>query len=128
MTDFDLYEGKSYKDLLKDIVTNTDYKRNQIDLVIAELRDKIVTINDAIVIAPIIQSYLDTSVKNDEQLVKLAAVVQRIMAIQTEAGDGQLMTEAEKEQILKDMKCIEIDVTNTPVITPKITNIIGKKI
>lgn len=115
-TNFELFEGKSYNDLLKDIVTNTENKRDQIDIIITDLRSQIKTINDAIVLAPIIQSYIDISVKNDEQLVKLAAIVQRIISVTTESGDGTLLSEAEKEQLLKDIK----DIKFNPVEVKKI--------
>lgn len=118
-TDFILYDGKSYNDLLKDIVTNTENKRDQIDIVIAELRDQIKNINDAMILAPIIQTYLDTAVKNDEQLVKLAAVIQRLMSAQTENTDGGILSEAEKEQLLSDIKNIKLD-SNNPIQVKKI--------
>lgn len=109
--DFELFEGKSYKDLMKDIVTNTENKRDQIDIVISDLRDQIKTINDAIVLAPIIQTYLDIGIKNDESLVKLAAVIQRLVSAQSNGDDsGNILTEAEKEQLLKTIK--EVDLTS----------------
>jgi hypothetical protein len=109
--DFELFEGKSYKDLMKDIVSNTENKRDQIDIVISDLRDQIKTINDAIVLAPIIQSYLDIGIKNDESLVKLAAVVQRLISAQSGGDDSSgILTEAEKEQLLKTIK--EVDLTS----------------
>ena len=109
--DFELFEGKSYKDLMKDIVSNTENKRDQIDIVISDLRDQIKTINDAIVLAPIIQSYLDIGIKNDESLVKLAAVVQRLISAQSAGDDSSgILTEAEKEQLLKTIK--EVDLTS----------------
>lgn len=110
-SDFELFEGKSYKDLMKDIVTNTENKRDQIDIVISDLRDQIKTINDAIVLAPIIQTYLDIGIKNDESLVKLAAVVQRLISAQSGGDDaGNILTEMEKEQLLKTIK--EVDLTS----------------
>ena len=68
--EFELFDGKSYKDLMKDIVTNSENKRDQIEIVIAELRDQIKTINDAIVLAPIIQTYLDSVSLEWKQLVE----------------------------------------------------------
>ncbi len=113
--DFELYEGKTFKDLIKDIITNADNKRDQIDITISDLRDKIQTINDAIVLAPIIKEYLDISVKNDDSLVKLAAICQRIMTAQAENNGGVLaISDEEKEQILKDIKDLEFSV-KTPI-------------
>jgi hypothetical protein len=118
--DFQLYEGKSYEDLLKDIVTNADNKRDQIDITVSDLRDQIVTINDAIVLAPIIKEYLDVSVKNDDALVKLAAIIQRFIAAQNE-GDGTTfgISDAEKEQLLKDLKEVDLNV-KIPVEVKKV--------
>lgn len=118
--DFELFEGKSYKDLMKDIVLNTENKRDQIDIVISDLRDQIKTINDAIVLAPIIQSYLDIGIKNDESLVKLAGVVQRLISAQSGGDDsGSILTEAEKEQLLKTIK--EVDLTSKKEL-PEVKN------
>ncbi len=107
--EFELFEGKSYKDLMKDIVTNTENKRDQIDIVISDLRDQIKTINDAIVLAPIIQTYLDIGIKNDDELVKLAAVVQRLISAQSNGEDsGGILSDAEKEQLLKTIKEVNL--------------------
>ena len=118
---FELYENKSYNDLLKDIVTNTESKRDQIDIVIAELRDQIKTFNDALVLAPIIQTYLDLSIKNDDALVKLAAVIQRLISAKADNSNGNEygLSEVEKEQLLKDIKNIKIEVGN-PIEIKKI--------
>lgn len=116
---FEIYEGKSYKDLLKDIVVNTENKRDQLDIIVTELKDKIKSINDAIILAPIIQSYLETSVKNDDQLIKLSAILQRLVCSQVENGNGNGigLTEEEKNQLLKDIKEIDLDFKNPINIT-----------
>ena len=78
--DFELYKGKKYSNLLKDVVINSEQKKDQIDILVSDLRSMIKTPNDAIVIVPLIKDYLDVSVRNDEQLVKLAAIVQRLIS------------------------------------------------
>jgi hypothetical protein len=118
--DVELYEGKTYNDLLKDIVTNADNKRDQIEIVIAELRDQIKTINDAIVLAPIIKEYLDVSVKNDDALVKLAAVVQRLISATSESDESNMgLSDQEKEQLLRDIKNVQSEV-KSPIEVKKI--------
>ena len=119
--DFELYDGKTFNDLLKDIVTNADNKRDQIDITISDLRDQIKTINDAIVLAPIIKEYLDVSVKNDDALVKLAAVCSRLMTAASVGSDDGFMSDAEKEQLLKDIKSIDMNV-KIPAVIKKIEN------
>lgn len=114
--DFEIFNGKTYKDLLHDIVETTNNKRDQIDIIIADLRDKIKTISDAVIMAPIIQSYLDISVKNDDALTKLAAVVQRLITASSDpdASGNYGLTDSEKEQLLKEIKNVELDV-NVPL-------------
>jgi ABC-type bacteriocin/lantibiotic exporter with double-glycine peptidase domain len=103
-TEFELFEGKSFSDLMKDIYHNSKKKDRQINTLIQELQPLIKNIGDATVIVPLIKEYLDVSVKNDEHLVKLAAVVQRLVNSSTklsDVGDEYGMTEAEKERLLE---------------------------
>ena len=103
-TEFELFEGKSFSDLMKDIYHNSKKKDRQINTLIQELQPLIKNIGDATVIVPLIKEYLDVSVKNDEHLVKLAAVVQRLVNTSTklsDVGDEFGMSEAEKEQLLE---------------------------
>jgi hypothetical protein len=63
------------------------------------------SMGDATVIVPLIKEYLEISVKNDDHLVKLAAIVQRLMSSTSSGGDddsGYGMTEAEKRHLLKE--------------------------
>jgi len=57
-------------------------------------------------IIPMLKEYLEINVKNDEQLVKLATIVQRMAATENK-GDSEEeygLTEKEKEQLLKDIE------------------------
>jgi hypothetical protein len=102
-TDFELFDGKSFKDLCKDIVTNQSNRKEQIEVFIGDLRPMIKTINDAMQVVPLIKQYIDSGIANDEHLVKLAQICQRIMAIQAnvEANGGSYgLSEAEKKELM----------------------------
>ena len=61
----------------------------------------------ATVIAPMIKDYIDVSVKNDDQLVKLSAVLQRFLGGSSSSEDegvGSGLTDSEKEELLKSVK------------------------
>lgn len=108
--DIEIFKNKKFSDLCKDIVKNSENNRDQLDILISDLRSMIKTANDALMIVPLIKEYLDVQVKNDEQLVKLAAVIQRIMSRQTVGADGEMngfLTEEEKRQIMQEIKVIE---------------------
>jgi hypothetical protein len=109
-----LFKKTSFADLMQEIHSNQKKKDRQINLLIAELKPLIRSISDATVIVPLIKEYLEVSVKNDDALVKLLAVVQRWLATNTKAaiagGDSLLITEEEKEQLLKDLDAIQDDI------------------
>lgn len=100
--DYEIFKGKSFSDLCKDIVRNSEEKKNQLDILITDLKDMIKTIENAVMVVPLLEKYFDVSVRNDEQLIKLAAIIQRLMTGKLGAdGDGStLLTEEEKKQLM----------------------------
>ena len=93
----EIFEGKTFQDLTKDIYENTTKRKVQIDLLISEIHGFITTIDDVVMVAPIIKEYMEVSVKNDEHLVKMAAVVQRAMArTGGDNSESMLLTKEEK--------------------------------
>lgn len=101
--DIELFGNKKLSDLLKDIYDNQKKKDRQISLLIADLKPHIQNINDATAIVPVIKDFMEVSVKNDEHLIKLAAVVQRL------AGKGSdetssFLTDEEKQELLKGIE------------------------
>lgn len=74
----ELFEGKSLSDLFKEIYDNSVAKKQQIKELIASLATLVEGIGDATLLVPLIKEYLEIGVKNDEQLIKLAQIVQRL--------------------------------------------------
>ena len=113
----ELFKGKSFSDLLKDIYSNSQKKDRQINVLISELRPLIKNIGDATVIVPLIKEYLEVGVKNDEHLVKLAAVVQRLIStnnkVQSETGQSWMLSDEEKKQLLEELD--SLDVSNNEI-------------
>jgi hypothetical protein len=101
----EIFEGKTFQDLTHDIYKNTSDRKKQIDLLISEIHGFITTIDDVIMVAPIIKEYMDVAVKNDEHLVKLAGVIQRIIA-KSSGGDEEsfLLSDAEKEDLISALQ------------------------
>ena len=94
-----IFDDKSFSDLLKEIHKNQSKKSKQLASLIAELRPLITSLGDATVVVPLIKEYMEISVKNDDQLIKMAAIVQRLSTGASSTGDGGLLTEEEMQQL-----------------------------
>ena len=101
MSQFDkiVFGKKSFSNLLEEIYENQKKKDKQISTLISELKPLINEIGDATLIVPLIKEYMEIGTKNDDLLIKMAALAQR--AISTQNGDDTLtISDQEKEQLL----------------------------
>jgi hypothetical protein len=95
---------KSFLIILKEIYDNQKKKEVQISALIGELKPLINDIGDATLIVPLIKEYMELGIKNDEQLVKMATIVQRALASGKSEDDSFGMTEEEKKQLLNEVQ------------------------
>ena len=107
--DTELFKGKTFSDIMSDVYHNSKKKNRQLKLLIAQLEPLVTNINDATVVVPLIKEYMEVSVKNDDQIVKLAAIIQRMMkdANSDEMGGGLGLSDEEKKQLLENAKAID---------------------
>jgi hypothetical protein len=100
-TDFELFKGKNLSDLFKDIYGNQVAKKKKISEQIDFVRSMIKTGGDLSAIGNILTDLIEASIKNDDQLVRLASVVQKLVTAEKKAeSGGVLLTEEEKQQLL----------------------------
>tara|TARA_A100001201_G_C4075905_1_gene197323 strand:- start:778 stop:1119 length:342 start_codon:yes stop_codon:yes gene_type:complete len=99
----EIFEGKTFDSLLKDIYDNSKRKESQIQILITELKPMIKNIGDAVIIVPLIKDYMEIAVKNDEALIKMAAIVQKAQSRSGNDGDNMMLTDAEKEQLMAEV-------------------------
>jgi len=100
--EYELFKGQSFSDLMQDIYHNSKKKERQINTLIQELQPMIKNIGDATVIVPLIKEYLDVAVRNDDALVKLASVVQRLISSENKvSGETEFgLSDIERQQLL----------------------------
>ena len=110
--DYELFEGKSLSSLFKDIYDNSVHNKKQLEVLVGEVAGFIKDGDMAIQLIPMIKEYLDINVKNDEQLVKLATVVQRLIAAEQKSGSESEfgLSDKEKEQLLKSIDDVVVDI------------------
>lgn len=114
--DTELFKGKSFADIMSDVYHNSKKKDRQLKLLIAQLEPLVKNLQDATVIVPLIKEYMEVAVRNDEQIVKLAAIVQRMMKDENSGDAGGFgLSEDEKKQLMENAKEIDdkIDALNS---------------
>jgi hypothetical protein len=109
-----MWGSKKFSDLLKDIYVNSKDKEKQIRDLIETLKPFVTDDRTALTIVPLIAEQLNISVKNDEQLVKLAGIVQRALSSNSDEAASFILSEAEKEQLFLAVKEVG-DNINGPI-------------
>ena len=103
--DFKIFGDKNFSDLSQEIYENSKLKKTQIELLVQEVHGYIQGIEDIAVVGPILKELLDVGVKNDDNLLNLATVFQRIMAkAGTDESDIGLLSDDEKQQLLDSLE------------------------
>ena len=104
-TEFQLFDGKNLSSLFKDIYENQQNKKKNISEMIESLRKLIKNVGEATVLAPIIRDLIDSSIKNDDHLIKLATIAQRLATAEAKGiGEDGWLSESEKAQLLTDLE------------------------
>jgi hypothetical protein len=126
--DFDVAEGKTFRDLCGEIIKRSASKKYQLDTLFSDVRGHIKNANDAVVFLPRLKELLEVGIKNDEQIIKLTGVLQKLQSTQLETGgDNGILTDEEKEQLLLnsvkeqfiDIKK-NVETSDVPIILPNI--------
>jgi len=111
--DYEIFKGTTLADLFQKIDKNTSRNKIQIESLVNELMTYIKDSNSAMQLFPMISEYMQANIRNDELLVKLAAVVQRLVQTEAKTGEGDYgLSEKEKEEILSKIKVATENIQN----------------
>ena len=108
----EIFKGKSLSDLFGEIYDNSKETKGQVKALIGELKPLIENIGDATLIVPMIKEYMEIGVKNDEHLIKLATVIQRLEAITAKGGDGEMFDLSELADLLEESEEVKEEISN----------------
>jgi|TARA_R110000824_G_scaffold278459_7_gene466665 hypothetical protein len=123
--DFEVFEGKTLSDVFKDIYDNSNKNKIQLEVLMKEVVGFIKDGDTAVQIIPMLKEYLEINVKNDEQLVKLATIVQRMATANSKGDDDDnfMLSDREKEQLMNNIKStVEELQDHSDNITAKLDN------
>ena len=104
--DFKIFGDKNFSDLSQEIYENSKLKKTQIELLIQEVHGYIQGIEDIAIVGPVLKELFDVGVKNDDNLLKLATVIQRIMSKHqlVDDSDVSLLSDEEKEELMNTLE------------------------
>ena len=111
--DKEIFKGKTLADLFGEIHDNSTSTRGQVQGLINELKPLIENIGDATLIVPMIKEYMEIGVKNDDALIKLATIIQRIETAQSKEGAGEFDF-SDLQDLLEESQEIENEVAEVP--------------
>ena len=107
--DKEIFKGKTLSDLFGEIYENSKETKGQVKGLIGELKPLIENIGDATLIVPMIKEYMEIGVKNDEHLIKLATVIQRIETAAAK-GDTDEFDFSDLQDLLDEQEAIDKEV------------------
>jgi len=125
--DYEIFKGKSLSSLFQDIYENQNYNRKQLDVLTRNITSMIKDGDTAVQIVPMIKEYLEINVRNDELLVKLAGIVQKIITAESK-GESESefgLSEMEKQEIMNTI--LEHDTKDLQETSDKIRKDIEAK-
>jgi hypothetical protein len=103
-----VFEDKKLEDLIKEVYNNHKDQDKTLKTEITRLLSMISSPGDAIVIIPMIKSLMDSSLKNDESILKLVQVFQKSSDTKKDTEDDLgILTEKDVEQLFSEINIIK---------------------
>jgi len=99
-----IFDDKTLADMFSDVYKNVGSKRDQINNFLAKIVPLIRTPEDVAVLGPVIKDFFEANIKNDEHIVRLVQIAQRITSVNAKGGDMMGLSEEEKDQLMKNLE------------------------
>lgn len=111
--DKEIFNGKTLANLFEEIHTNSKETRTQVQGLIRELKPLIENIGDATLIVPMIKEYMEIGVKNDDALIKLATIIQRMEATAAKGEGSDGFDLLDLQDLLEEQQALSKEVDKT---------------
>ena len=101
--EFEVYKGKKFSSVCRDIVSNTERRRVFIEEQLKRLTPMITTLGEAMAVYPLMTDLINASTKNDEQLVKFAAIIEKVVNRAEANGESpdSLLSDADIQELME---------------------------
>jgi len=103
----EIFKGKKISDIVKEVYDKHKNQENRILGEIERLSELISSPGDAIIIVPLLKGFFDSSLKNDEVLMKILQLFQKAAEkTQAEGGDSSILSEKDIAQLFSEVNSI----------------------
>lgn len=105
-----IFNGKSVADLMEEAYKDKQEKHKQLKGMISMLKDLIQDGGDAVMMVPLIKEIIDLSIKNDDVLIRLLSIIQKIESSSARSLDNNdgLLSEKDKQLLFESLDKIAI--------------------
>ena len=109
-SDKEIFEGKKLSDLFEEIYNNSKETKTQVKGLIGELKPLIFHLRIRYLRLLLVSEYMEIGVKNDEHLIKLATVIQRLESAQARGSEGEMFDFSELQDLLDEQDEIKEEI------------------
>lgn len=106
-----IFEDKRIEDILKEIYSKHQEKSEDLKSEIVRLSSMIEGAGDAIVIVPLLKGLFDSSIKNDEVLMKMAQLFKQPADKSKSEEDNGMLSEKDIAQLFDEVSSIHVAKT-----------------
>lgn len=107
----EVFKGKTIAKLMEEAYKDKKDKQEKLNGLIFQLKEMIQDSGDAVMMVPLIKEYMDLSIKNDDVLLKLLGIIQKIEAAAaraTEGGDG-VISDRDRQLLFESLDGLGLD-------------------
>jgi hypothetical protein len=107
----EIFKGKTIAKLMEEAYKDKKDKQEKLNGLIMQLKEFITDGGDAVMMVPLIKEYMDLSIKNDDVLLKLLGIIQKIESVSARAAEdnGGIMSERDKQLLFESLDGLGIE-------------------
>jgi altronate dehydratase len=101
----EIFKGKTIAKLMEEAYRDKNEKSNQLRAMINQLKDLITDGGDAVMMVPLIKEYMDLLIKNDDVIIKMLGIIQKIEAASARAVEenGGIMSDRDRQLLFESL-------------------------
>lgn len=101
----EIFKGKTVAKLMEEAYKDKNEKSSQLRSMINQLKDLITDGGDAVMMVPLIKEYMDLLIKNDDVIIKMLGIIQKIEAVSARAQEdnGGVMSDRDRQLLFESL-------------------------